>query len=148
MYHFTWFQHMPWPQISLISYLQCVTYSISLVICIYQFESHSNSYFLLLQLHLFDTSIVNTIRNLLTQKDINLRHCMLLELLKDYDHSITYHSGKENMVAKALSPKEVSRGILSFLTILKQTFASYLQTIENNLILLDILNPIRILSSI
>ncbi|KAH0679995.1 hypothetical protein KY290_022105 [Solanum tuberosum] len=38
-----------------------------------------------------------------TQKELNLRQMRWLELLKDYDMSILYHSGKANVVADALS---------------------------------------------
>ncbi|WMV14937.1 hypothetical protein MTR67_008322, partial [Solanum verrucosum] len=38
-----------------------------------------------------------------TQKELNLRQMRWLELLKDYDMSIFYHSGKANMVIDALS---------------------------------------------
>ena len=42
---------------------------------------------------------------MLTQKDLNLRQRRWLELFKDYDYIIDYHSGKENVVADALSRK-------------------------------------------
>ncbi|KAH0764885.1 hypothetical protein KY285_000756 [Solanum tuberosum] len=38
-----------------------------------------------------------------TQKELNLRHTRWLEFLKDYDMSVHYHPGKENVVADALS---------------------------------------------
>ena len=38
-----------------------------------------------------------------TQKDLNLRQRRWMELLKDYDITILYHPGKENVVADALS---------------------------------------------
>jgi hypothetical protein len=41
-----------------------------------------------------------------TQKDLNLRQCRWLELIKDYDLEIHYHPGKANLVADALSRKE------------------------------------------
>ena len=37
-----------------------------------------------------------------TQKELNLRHRMWLELLKDYDMSILYHPGKDYVVVDAL----------------------------------------------
>ncbi|WMV32742.1 hypothetical protein MTR67_026127 [Solanum verrucosum] len=40
-----------------------------------------------------------------THKEINLRQCRLLELIKDYDHIIDYHPGKANVVADALIRK-------------------------------------------
>lgn len=42
-----------------------------------------------------------------TQKELNLRQCRWLELLKDYDVTIFYHPEKANMVANALSHKSV-----------------------------------------
>src|SRR5687767_15672439 len=38
-----------------------------------------------------------------TQRDLNFRQRRWLELLKDYDMSVLYHSGKANVVADALS---------------------------------------------
>ena len=38
-----------------------------------------------------------------TQKELNLQQRRWLELLKDYDMSVLYHSEKTNMVANALS---------------------------------------------
>ncbi|CAA0819881.1 Unknown protein, partial [Striga hermonthica] len=40
-----------------------------------------------------------------TQKELNMRQCRWLELVKDYDCSIQYHPGKANGVADALSRK-------------------------------------------
>ncbi|KAA3484069.1 integrase [Gossypium australe] len=39
----------------------------------------------------------------MTQKELNLRHRCWLELLKDYDRVIDYHSGKANVVTDALT---------------------------------------------
>ncbi|KAA3465687.1 DNA/RNA polymerases superfamily protein [Gossypium australe] len=59
-----------------------------------------------------EKSIVYTdhksLKYLLTQKDLNLRQCRWIELLKDYDCSIEYHPSKANVVADALSRKVVS----------------------------------------
>ncbi|XP_077249410.1 uncharacterized protein LOC143888913 [Tasmannia lanceolata] len=38
-------------------------------------------------------------------KELNMRHRRWLELLKDYDLTISYHPGKANMIADALSRK-------------------------------------------
>ncbi|WMV46441.1 hypothetical protein MTR67_039826 [Solanum verrucosum] len=43
------------------------------------------------------------LKYVLTQKDLNLRQRKCLEFLKDYDMSVLYNSGKENVVANALS---------------------------------------------
>ena len=38
-----------------------------------------------------------------TQKELNFRQRRCLEFLKDYNMSVNYHLGKENVVADALS---------------------------------------------
>ena len=38
-----------------------------------------------------------------TQKKLNLCQRILLDVLKDYDMTVLYHSGKSNMVVDALS---------------------------------------------
>nr|GEY44526.1 reverse transcriptase domain-containing protein [Tanacetum cinerariifolium] len=47
-----------------------------------------------------------SLQHILDQKDLNMRQRCWLELLRDYDCDIRYHSGKENVVADALSRKE------------------------------------------
>ena len=49
-----------------------------------------------------------SLKYLLTQKELNLRQRQWLELFKDYDCIIDYHSGKANVVADALSRKMIS----------------------------------------
>ena len=39
------------------------------------------------------------------QKELNLRQRRWLELFKDYDYVIDYHSGKANVIADALNRK-------------------------------------------
>jgi ribonuclease HI len=46
------------------------------------------------------------LKYIFTQKDLNLRQCRWLELIKDYDLEIHYHLGKANLVVDALSRKE------------------------------------------
>ncbi|WMV09857.1 hypothetical protein MTR67_003242 [Solanum verrucosum] len=46
-----------------------------------------------------------SLQHVFTQKDLNLRHQRWMELLKDYDVTIQYHSGKANVVADTLSWK-------------------------------------------
>jgi hypothetical protein len=46
------------------------------------------------------------LKYIFTQKDLNLRQHRWLDLIKDYDLEIHYHSGKANLVADALSRKE------------------------------------------
>lgn len=48
------------------------------------------------------------LKYLFSQKDLNLRQCRWLELIKDYDFKILYHLGKANVVANALSHKNGS----------------------------------------
>jgi hypothetical protein len=47
-----------------------------------------------------------SLKYIFTQKDLNLRQRRWLELIKDYDLEIHYHSGKANLVADVLSRKE------------------------------------------
>ena len=54
-----------------------------------------------------------SLKYLFTQKELNLRQRMWMELLKDYDCIIDYHPGKGNVVADALSRK--STGSLAYM---------------------------------
>ncbi|GJS50548.1 putative reverse transcriptase domain-containing protein [Tanacetum coccineum] len=47
--------------------------------------------------------------HILDQKELNMRQRRWLELLSDYDCEIRYHRGKANVVADALSRKEISK---------------------------------------
>nr|GFD23753.1 putative reverse transcriptase domain-containing protein [Tanacetum cinerariifolium] len=47
-----------------------------------------------------------SLQHILDQKGLNMRRRRWLELLSDYDCDIRYHSGKENVLADALSKKE------------------------------------------
>jgi hypothetical protein len=47
-----------------------------------------------------------SLKYIFTQKDLNLRQCRWLELIKDYDLEIHYHPSKANLVVDALSRKE------------------------------------------
>jgi hypothetical protein len=47
-----------------------------------------------------------SLKYIFTRKDLNLRQCCWLELIKDYDLEIHYHPGKVNLVADALSRKK------------------------------------------
>ncbi|WVZ80824.1 hypothetical protein U9M48_028271 [Paspalum notatum var. saurae] len=46
-----------------------------------------------------------SLKYILTQPELNMRHRRWLELIKDYDLEIHYHPGKANVVADALSRK-------------------------------------------
>lgn len=69
-----------------------------------------------------------------SQKDINLRQHRLMELLKDYDMKILYHSGKKNAVVDPLSQKEVSKGTLTLLAVEEQPLASDIQPLANQMV--------------
>ena len=56
-----------------------------------------------------------SLQYIFNQRDLNLRQRRWLELLKDYDMTILYHPGKENVVADALSRKAVSMGSIAML---------------------------------
>ena len=48
-----------------------------------------------------------SLKYLFSQKELNMRQRRWLEFLKDYDFELSYHSGKANMVADALSRKSL-----------------------------------------
>ncbi|GJW50942.1 reverse transcriptase [Tanacetum coccineum] len=56
-----------------------------------------------------------SLKYIFTQKELNMRQRRWLELLKDYDANIQYHTRKANVVANALSRK--NSGILACLKI-------------------------------
>uniref|UniRef100_A0A1U7YDX8 Uncharacterized protein LOC104247083 n=1 Tax=Nicotiana sylvestris TaxID=4096 RepID=A0A1U7YDX8_NICSY len=84
-------------------------------------------------------------QQLFKQKDLNLRQRTWLELLKDYDITILYHSGKANVVADALSRKVKSLGSLAYLSVAKRPLALEVHALANQFIRLDILEPNRVL---
>nr|GFC84760.1 retrotransposon protein, putative, Ty3-gypsy subclass [Tanacetum cinerariifolium] len=51
------------------------------------------------------SNIVQSLKYIFTQLELNMRQRRWLELLKDYDTSIQYHPGKANVVADALRKK-------------------------------------------
>lgn len=53
-----------------------------------------------------------------------------IELLKDYDVAIQYHSGKANIVAHTLSRKVVNMGSLVCVSVSKKSLATEIQTFE------------------
>ncbi|GKC94403.1 putative reverse transcriptase domain-containing protein [Tanacetum coccineum] len=50
-----------------------------------------------------------SLQHILDQKELNMRQRWWLELLSDYDCEIRYHPGMANVVADALSRKEISK---------------------------------------
>jgi hypothetical protein len=54
-----------------------------------------------------------SLKYIFTQKDLNLRQCRWLELIKDYDLDIQYHPGKANVVADALSQKSQANALIA-----------------------------------
>ena len=52
-----------------------------------------------------------SLKYIFTQRDLNMRQHRWVEYLEDYDYTLHYHPGKENVVADTLSQK--SRGVLA-----------------------------------
>ncbi|XP_070035155.1 uncharacterized protein [Nicotiana tomentosiformis] len=77
--------------------------------------------------------------------DLNLRQHRWLELLKDYDITILYYLGKENVVGDALSRKAESTGSLAFISVEERPLALDIQSLANRLVMLDISEPSRVL---
>ena len=51
-----------------------------------------------------------SVKYIFTQRDLNMRQHRWMEYLEDYDFTLHYHPGKENVVVNALSQK--SWGVL------------------------------------
>ena len=51
------------------------------------------------------------LKDIFTQRDLNMRQRGWMEFLKDYEFTLHYHPGKENVVADA--PSRKSRGVLA-----------------------------------
>ena len=52
-----------------------------------------------------------SLKYIFTQRDLNMRQRLWMEYLEDYDFTLHYHLGKENVVADALNGK--TRGLLA-----------------------------------
>ena len=55
-----------------------------------------------------------SLKYIFTQRDLNMRQRRWMMFLEDYDFTLHYHYGKENVVADALSQK--SRGVQASIT--------------------------------
>ena len=55
-----------------------------------------------------------SLKYIFTQRDLNMRQRIWMEFLEDYDFTLHYHLGKENVVADELSQK--SQGALASIT--------------------------------
>jgi len=53
-----------------------------------------------------------SLKYLFDQKELNMRQRRWLEFLKDYDFQLSYHPGKANVVADALSRKSLHMSVL------------------------------------
>jgi len=53
-----------------------------------------------------------SLKYLFEQKELNMRQRRWLEFLKDYDFQLSYHPGKANVVADALSRKSLNMSAL------------------------------------
>ena len=76
---------------------------------------------------------------LMDQKELNLRQKRWLELIKNYDCVIDYHSGKANVVANALSRKSSSslahiQAVQTFLQDEVRALPVHLMIDDNNLL--------------
>lgn len=71
-----------------------------------------------------------------------------MEILKDYDIYILYHSGKKNVVKDALSQDEVSMGRLSFISTSERLFTWAIEYLAKLMVLHDILDSRSILASV
>ncbi|XP_070052701.1 uncharacterized protein [Nicotiana tomentosiformis] len=81
-------------------------------------------------------------------RDLNLRQRRWLELLKDNDITILYHSGKANVVTDAFSRKAKSMGSLAFISVEERPLALDIQSLANKLVRLDISEPSRVLACV
>ncbi|WMV25129.1 hypothetical protein MTR67_018514, partial [Solanum verrucosum] len=89
-----------------------------------------------------------SLQHVFTQKDLNLRQRRWMELLKDYNVTIQYNSGKANVVADALSVKAVSMYSLACLSVTKRPLAKEIQALESKFMQLNILETSAVLASI
>ncbi|XP_070057810.1 uncharacterized protein [Nicotiana tomentosiformis] len=72
-----------------------------------------------------------SLQHLFKQKDHNLRQRRWLEFLKDYDITILYNPGKDNVMADALSRRTESLGSLAYLLVAEMPLALDIQALAN-----------------
>nr|XP_009607378.1 uncharacterized protein LOC104101599 [Nicotiana tomentosiformis] len=89
-----------------------------------------------------------SLQHLFSQKDHNLRQWIWLELLKDYDIIILYHSRKANVVVDALSRIAESMNSVPFLAIVERPQAMDIQALANRFVRLDDLELNRVLACV
>ncbi|WMV09406.1 hypothetical protein MTR67_002791 [Solanum verrucosum] len=88
------------------------------------------------------------LQHVFTQKDLNLRQRRWMELVKDYDMTIQYNSGKANAVLDALSRKAVSMDSLARLSTTIRPLGKEIQTLESKFMKLGISERGGVLASI
>lgn len=83
---------------------------------------------------------------LITQRELNSHQRQWIELSADYDISILYQPGKENMVVDSLSQRLVSIDSLAHLVVEERSLALHIKSLGNMLVHLDVLDPNRVLA--
>ncbi|WMV55632.1 hypothetical protein MTR67_049017, partial [Solanum verrucosum] len=89
-----------------------------------------------------------SVQHIFTQNDLNLSQRRWMELLKDYDVTIQYHSGKANMVVDTLRRKAVSMSSLVCLGVTKRPLANKFEHLESKFMQLGFSEKGRVLASI
>ncbi|XP_070002165.1 uncharacterized protein [Nicotiana sylvestris] len=87
-------------------------------------------------------------QHLFKQKDLNLHQRRWLELLKDFDITILYHTRKANMVADALSHQAESLGSLSYLPAVERPMALDVRALSNQFVKYEHHRPSRLLQKL
>ncbi|CAN4115677.1 unnamed protein product [Withania somnifera] len=72
-----------------------------------------------------------SLRHIMSRRELNARQRRWIELLKDYDITITYHPSKDNVVADALSRKPVGMGSLAALMIYERPLTVEVRLLAN-----------------
>lgn len=72
------------------------------------------------------------------QRDVDLSQHQWIDLLKNYYHSILYHLVKKNIVKNTLRHETVGTSNLSLLFVLERHLSLDIESLSNQMILLDI----------